>query len=333
MLKVLLIALAAAALLLHLIRQYWTHRALPQRHRARFDGEIYRVGDTVIARRPARDASDQTIIGFPGFLEDMRYFQALYADFDGELILVNNANYHSPFPSDDAQELAWPNNPFALGTIQHDGFILGQVVKKLASGNKVTLHGHSRGGAVVLEAGRQFPTLMRSDEREVSAILEAPVLPGGRPIGRMDKPWALNVACYALPIVLGLLRSGDEERLLKQPMMRPTNKLKTELCRSLYSVARNYSTCVTNVRSISHWQRNTPAAVFENYEKITVVVGARDDVLDNDSLIASAELGQQLNPGVEIMHTKDTNHFVSLEAPSHILACYSWGSAEHNCHY
>ena len=56
------------------------------------------VGSTYIARRPSRNGSDQTIVCFPGFLEDTRYFQGLYHDSDAELILVNNANYHFPSP-------------------------------------------------------------------------------------------------------------------------------------------------------------------------------------------------------------------------------------------
>jgi pimeloyl-ACP methyl ester carboxylesterase len=306
-------------LALHLYRQYWTHRNLPQVYTAAFSGEMYRVGDTFIARRPAAGESDKTIICFPGFLEDMRYFQALYNDVDCELILVNNANYHSPFSTDGAQALQWPDNPYPLGSIEHDGFYLAQTLRELASGKEVVLHGHSRGGAVVLEAGRQFPELTKPGDRQVSALLEAAVLPQARTAGNGSDPVPHRIMCYLLPIVLGLSRKASAERLLKQPMMRPTNELKTALCQSVYSVARNYSTCVANVRSINRWQKNSAYTLYDNYEKITVLVGERDDVLDNTTMLASAEEGQKLNAGVVTVRTENTNHFISLEQPQYLL--------------
>ena len=75
-------------------REYCARRTLPQIHHADFKGEVMHLGSTYIARRPSSNGSDQTIVCFPGFLEDMRYFQDLYRDSDAELILVNNANYH-----------------------------------------------------------------------------------------------------------------------------------------------------------------------------------------------------------------------------------------------
>ena len=92
-------------LVLHAYREYWCRRDLPQIHTGEFTGELLKAGTTYIARRPARNQSQRTIVCFPGFLEDMRYFQALYEDHDAELILLNNANYHCPFPFADVTEL------------------------------------------------------------------------------------------------------------------------------------------------------------------------------------------------------------------------------------
>ncbi len=309
-----------AALVLAFIawRQYWTHRNLPQASTGTFDGELFEVGATTIARRAARNGNTTTALCFPGFLEDMRYFQALHEESDCELILLNNANYHCPFPALPAQALDWPDNPYPIGTIEHDGFVLGHALQHLASGNRCILHGHSRGGAVVLEAGRQFPQLMRRDDVQVEAILEAPVLPGGRSVGRANDPFPHRVICYLLPLVLGLSRNISEQRFLKQPMMRPTNALKTQTVRTIYTVARNYSTCITNVRSIVQWQAATPLDVYDNYNTLTVVIGERDDVLDNPSMRASAEEGARRNPGLRIVQTQHTNHFVTLEAPQYL---------------
>ena len=98
-----------------------------------------------------------------------------------------------------------------------------------------------------------------------------------------------------LPIILGLSRKAGEDKLLKQPMMKPTNPLKTELCGSVYFTAIQYKTCLTNIRSIRNWQQGAPLSVYDNYERIDVVIGERDDVLDNPSMTASAEKGAQRN--------------------------------------
>ena len=305
---------------LHLYRQYWLYKTLEQVYTAQFDGELYQVGETTIGIRKSRPDTppSKTVICFPGFLEDMRYFQALYQDTECELILVNNANYHSPFPLDQVKDLDWDSNPYACGTIEYDGFYLGHVVQRLASSQNITLHGHSRGGAVVLEAGRQFPDAMREKDRLISAILEAPVLPQARVAGKGSEPLTHRIICYLLPVVLGLSRKASTEQLLKQPMMQPTNDLKTDLCKSVYCVAKNYKTCVINAHSIWLWQRDNAYEMYNNFAKITVVVGQRDDVLDNPSMIASAEQGARRNPGVSVVQTENTNHFISLEQPGYL---------------
>jgi pimeloyl-ACP methyl ester carboxylesterase len=305
-------------LALHLYRQHWTHRNLSQMYTADFNGELYRAGETVIARRPAQENDSRTVVCFPGFLEDMRYFQALYANFEGELILVNNADYHCPFSAANVTPLQWPENPYALGSIEHDGFYLAHTVQNLAGGSEVAVHGHSRGGAVVLEAGRQFPEIMQADERQVTAVLEAAVLPQAKTAGKGSEPVPHRLICYFLPIVLGLSRRAGVDKLLKQPMMRPTNDLKTELCLSVYSNARHYSTCVANVRSLVLWQKTHDYTLYSNYRKVVVLLGARDDVLDNASMLASAKAGSEVNPGVSIVQTQNTNHFISLEQPHYL---------------
>lgn len=304
-------------------REYWYRRDLPKEHCADFEGYLFIVGKTFIARRPANNENNRAIVCFPGFLEDMRYFLDLYEGTNAELILLNNANYHCPFPEGDAVALDWPPNPFELGSIEHDAFYLGLTLKHLVSAEEVCLHGHSRGAAVVLEAGRQYPELMKSKERLVSAILEAPVLPQARTPGNTHKPLQHLIACYFMPLFFGLSRNVSEERLLQMSFMRgPRNELKTRLCRSIFSVARNYATCVANVRSIVRWQRQMPFSTYKNFRSLTVVIGERDDSLDKKSMEASAMYGERLNPGLKIVRTANTNHFISLEQPDSIRAIH-----------
>jgi len=313
------LSLLAFLMALHGYREYCARRTLPQIHHADFEGEVMHVGSTYIARRPSRNGSDQSIVCFPGFLEDMRYFQDLYRDSDAELILVNNANYHFPFTAPgeatNAAKLDWPENPFSVGSIEHDAFYLGLILLRLTTGQDIVVHGHSRGGAVILDAGRQYPALAHSVNRPVSAILEAPVLPQATTAGNASMPVQHRLTCYLMPIAFSRWRHISEDRILKMPMMQPTTTRKTELCRSLFSVSRDYQTCVRQVQSIVNWQRKTSIEVYDHFPNITVVIGEKDGTLDRKSMKISAESGQSRNNGVSILETTGTNHLISLEKP------------------
>ena len=308
----------------HVYREYCARRALPHIHHADFDTEVMQIGDTYIARRAARNGDKRTIICFPGFLEDMRYFTALYRDSDAELILVNNANYHFPFAAPGSPisplKLSCAENPFSIGSIEHDAFYLGLILEQLATGNDIFAHGHSRGGAVILDMGRQYPSLTQSAVRPVTAILEAPVLPQARTTGNASKPLQHRLYCYLMPIVFGRLRHISAERLLTMPMMNPTTPLKTGLCRSLFSVSKDYRTCVKQVQSIVSWQRQTSVDVFRHFPKVAVVIGEKDGTLDRASMQNSAARGQACHDGVSILETTGTNHFISLEQPETMRA-------------
>jgi hypothetical protein len=154
----------------------------------------------------------------------------------------------------------------------------------------------------------------------VSAVLEAPVLPQARTAGKASDPIPHRIACYFLPVFFGLSRNISLERLLKMPMMRPTTPLKTQLCRSIFSVSRSYATCVKNVQSIVAWQRTTDFDVYSNFPTVDVIIGERDSSLDRCSMLASAEQGQERNDGLSILQTEGTNHFISLEQPDIIRA-------------
>jgi pimeloyl-ACP methyl ester carboxylesterase len=252
----------------------------------------------------------------------MRYFQELYEESDAEIILLNNANYHCPFPATHVTELDWPRNPYPIGTIEHDALYLALALERLVNGREVRLHGHSRGGAVVLETGRRYPELLNSTERPVHTILEAPVLPQARTPGNGSDPIPHGIRCYLLPIFFGLSRNISSERLLKMPMMNPTTPLKTQLCHSIFSVSRSYATCVANVQSIVSWQRANGYELYRNFSSLIVVIGARDSSLCKHTMLASAKQGQTLNRGLSILQTEGTNHFISLEQPDTIRAIH-----------
>jgi pimeloyl-ACP methyl ester carboxylesterase len=302
-------------ILLYLFRLWLLNKKLPGAATTEFDGALFQVGQTVVAVREGGADNLHSILCFPGFLEDMRYFQALYQDTEAQLILINNAGSHSPFTLHDVQTLAWQANPYDPGTIEYDGFYLVQAVQHVATGQQITLHGHSRGGAVVLEAGRQFPEVMKSSGRTVRAILEAAVLPGGKVAGNLSGPIMHKIVLFFIPIVCYLSRWSRTGLLLKLPVMRPTNDLKIQLYKAMFWTLKSYQTCVKSAYSIWQWQGQHAASLYQNYPSIVVLVGERDDVLDNTSMLESAEQGKRLNPGVRIVQTQNTNHMISLEQP------------------
>ena len=122
-----------------------------------------------------------------------------------------------------------------------------------------------------------------------------------------------------MPIAFTRWRHISVDRILKMPMMTPTTPRKTELCCSIFSVSMNYRTCVRQLQSIVRWQRQNSVDVFRNFPKITVVIGEKDDTLDNQSMKTSAESGRAKNTGVSILETAGTNHFISLERPEILL--------------
>lgn len=310
----LLLVLAVIALALHLMRHYVAHVRRPKVLDLPFDGRRYRAGANEIAVRRSPGAT-RTFVCVPGFLEDARFFLDLHEGSQADLILFGNGNYHSPFAGDDAEELDWDLNPHRVGTIAYDAFHVARAVEHLAKTRIVILHGHSRGGAVVLDAARQFSDRMRTPDRDVRALLEAPVLPHGKQAGTDPGPVGRAIVAYLLPLFLAVSRNISKTRLERFPMMRPTNPHKTEVLRSLFQSTRDYDTCVENVADIAEWEETQGYGLFDNYERITIVVGERDDVLDNRALVASAEEGAARNAGIRIVRTEDTNHFVSLETP------------------
>lgn len=311
-----LLVLLALLLALSIYRHSLLRQPLAQLYTGSFTGTLYKAGETYIGIRDGGKGSGQTIICMPGFLEDMRYFQALYEDTDAQLILINNADYHNPFADLSASPLDW-ENPFALGTIEHDAQIVGQVIEQLATESQIRLHGHSRGGAVVLEVGRLFPALVKeSEDREVTAVLEAAVLPKAYVAGGPLTGSKRGLFLFFFPVFLAQGRKGDRERLLTRPMMHPHTPLKIELCLSLSATPKHYSTALTNIEDILTWQEQRDHELFHNYAHVVVLIGEKDHVLDKESMLASAQRASKGHPDMQIIQTQQTNHFISLERPT-----------------
>ncbi|OUS26088.1 hypothetical protein A9Q99_19110 [Gammaproteobacteria bacterium 45_16_T64] len=303
------------ALGFHLYRNHVTHRDLARVNVVSFDGEVFHVGRGGVAKRrmdlDAKAGPVQTVVCMPGFLEDMRYFLELYKEADVELILVNSADYHLPFATTHAKSVDWgDNNPYPTSTIEYDAHIVACAVKHLATTDNLIFHGHSRGGAVMLELGKQEPGLVKN----AKVVLEAPALPQGRLSGGGEKNFK-RVGAYFMPLVFSHNRNISNAALNKMPMMKPPSALKTELIRGLFCAPKNYQIALKNIHNIIEWQGRNQKDLYENFEEISVVVGERDHVLSRRAMIASANMSSRVN----VVETKGTNHFISLEKPNYIL--------------
>jgi pimeloyl-ACP methyl ester carboxylesterase len=306
------------AVAVYSIRRYILNRQQPQLAFAPFEGELYLAGTSFVAKKPG--TSGRTIICMPGFLEDMRYFTELYADSKDELIFINNANYHCPFPQQALVRVGWnKQNPHAIGTIKHDAFVMAQVIQQLAGNTTLCLHGHSRGGAVVLEICRQFPELCES----VSALLEAPVLPQGKLAGQSDKLMKRG-GLILFPLVLALIRYLPLKLRLLSPAMNVSTPYKRQIFGDISRVSKQYQTTVTNVKDIIDWQASANWQAFNHFQSITVMVGERDSILSRRAMIDSTT---QL-PDIKLIKTHKTDHFIAIEQPQLVLeAIQLWKSS------
>ena len=307
-------AYAVALLLLmggvHALRQYLLNISQPPHNHEPFAGKIFTAGQASIAYRPARTEANATVIAMPGFLEDHRYFTGLYGDPDLELILINSCNYHPPVIPRKQESCGFFNSQgFDLGSIEYDAAVLNWAMENLVTTNQVRLHGHSRGGAVVLEAIKQKPGLHKESE----AVLEAPVLPHGK--GHPSLELALGrVGLYFLPLFVPLIKLTPANLYL--PILyRPLNERKKTLLPGLFYNPKNYRTILDNVHSMERWKNENDFSIYKYVKSGVILISEKDTILDRASMLASAkQAGSQLS----VIETKGTTHFLSLDDPSAI---------------
>jgi hypothetical protein len=303
----------------HLWRQSIAKALLPAPDPIDFASDVFSVGETFFAIRHRGETASKTIVCFPGFTETISYFVDLYKDEDCQLILVNNCLYHFPVDDNAPMKLNWESNPYEKATIEYDAFYFSKIVKEFSSGQDIFLHGHSRGAAVVLEAGRQNPEITHGRGKTVTAILEAPVVPQGKLVGVSDSTIASAVMAYLIPVIFKLHSYSSEESLKKSAMMQPTNDLKTKIIMQNFRSPKYYWVYVKNVINIAQWQARHSFVLYENFHRVFVLQGERDEILVNSAIEASAMEGQKLNANLSIQKTCNTNHFISLEQPHYIL--------------
>lgn len=308
--KILLLLIALAAIYAAArYRSRLLHKDGPRLNFEDFEGDVYQIGESYVAKRKTDKKPKQTLVCIHGFMEDMRYFTELYDNPEIELILVTNSGYYCPFSTRDLIYPDWADdNPFPPYTIEYDAFVLAQVVQNIASTKKIRLHGHSRGGAVVLDAVRQTPKLLGKSE----LILEAALLPQGKAL--FGRPIKLpKIIEYLLPINMGLV-SKIPFNWYSDSLLKPMTERKRVLLPGLWFNAKNHQVLIENVRSMADWAKKTDYSIYNNVEKGTFLIGQTDNVLDRKSMIESAE---RAHSGFNIELTENTTHFVSIEEPKY----------------
>lgn len=302
---------AGIVILVLALRQWLLHRECAPSKSEPFDGDVYQVGKAAIAERRC-DSPRATVICMHGFVADMRYFTDYYRDPDLQLILLTSCDYHVPITGPRYQSAPWAKVPTEPeGTIAYDAAVLVQALEHLPRSDSIRVHGHSRGGAVILEAASMRPDLFK----QVEVVLEAPVLPQARPYVSTTA-----VQLWLLSFVVPLWRKQPiSERNLKTwgPL---ENARKRELIMAFPFNPKRVATMVSNLRGIDDWMKARDVSLFKNVARGTVLVPGKDRVLDTRSMLESAT---QAGPTWSVVHLDGCSHFPIWDRPEALppLAC------------
>lgn len=283
------------------LRTWLLHRVSQRAHQEPFEGTVLGVGKAAVAER-GPEAPRVTVIAMHGFLEDPRYFTDYYAAPDIQLIAIVSCDYHVPFGDGAPRQARWAKTPSASeGSVRYDAEVLVQALEHLPRSERIRVHGHSRGGAVVLEAASLRPDLFA----KVEVVLEAPVLPGGKAYGAGISALAM----WLLPIgVLAWKREPISKRNIKAygPLEDPR---KRELIEGLPFHPKHAAIMLANLEGIGAWMKANGAELYRNVRGVVLVPG-KDKVLDADAMRVSAAKSE-----LTIIDLPACSHFVIFDRP------------------
>lgn len=306
-----LISTVLFLVLLVLAFRYWLlYREGPMLFDEPFEGVVYPVGDAAIAeRRPPGDGAPvATVICMHGFVENLAYFTHFYGDPGIQLILINSCGYHVPITDPQYRDAPWARTPDApKGSIEYDAMVLNQALEYLPKSKLIRIHGHSRGGAVVLEAASLRPDLFR----DVEVILEAPVLPQARTYRALSRGHL-----WFISFLVPLWRRqpiGPHNHAAWGPL---ENERKRMLIEGLPFNPKRVNTMVTNMRGMGDWMESRPLSLFSHLHNGWILVPGRDRVLDAQSMFESASKGACT--GLDVIRIEECSHFPLFDRPDMI---------------
>ncbi len=271
-----------------------------------FSGRVYRVGKGAVSVRNHSGEAEQTVIGVHGFLENHCYFTQTYDAPTTELILLTCSNYHIPVSGVTPETAEWELPIKHLeSTIEYDASILTQALENLPSTRNVRVHGHSRGGAVTLEAVRQRPDLFE----HVEVVLEAPALPQGK-IHPLVSALLEPVSHGMWPWLIRLINSAPSSAY-GQTFFGKMNPRKKQLLSKLFYATRDHLTIVRNIENIFEWIERTDTDVYQHIRHGTFLIPAVDRLLDRQAMLDSA---RQSPTTMRIVETLAPSHFVTLDS-------------------
>lgn len=289
------------------VRQWLLYREGAMLFDEPFDGVVYRVGDAVVAERrcPQPDRPRATVICMHGFVENLAYFTHFYDDPQIQLILVNSCGYHVPITDPEYRQASWAEVPKAAkGTIEYDAMVLNQALEHLPRSDTIRVHGHSRGGAVILEAASLRPDLFEN----VEVVLEAPVLPQARSYRALSRG-----QLWFMSFLVPLWRRqpiGPHNRGAWGPL---EDERKRMLIEGLPFNPKRVSTMVTNMKSLGRWMECRPLTLYQPIHRGWILVPEKDRVLDTRTMYESATKGA--GPGVHVVRIEGCSHFPLFDRP------------------
>ena len=295
-------------------------KPIEQTYTEMFSGKVFTVGKGAVSVRNHSGNAQQTVIGVHGFLENHCYFTQSYQDPATELILLTCSNYHIPVSGPMPEPADWEIPIKHLeATIEYDANILNQALVNLPTTKNVRVHGHSRGGAVILEAIKQRPELYE----HVEVILEAPALPGGKThplVSALLEP----VSHGMWPWVIRFINSTPSSSY-GQMFFGKMNQRKKQLLHKLFTATRDHLTIVRNIENLFDWMDREDYSIYENMRHGTFLIPKIDRILDRNLMLNSALKSPN---SVRVVETTATSHFVTLDDHNYVPPLESIPSRE-----
>lgn len=297
-------------------------KPIEQTYTEMFSGKVYTIGKGAVSVRNHSGKAEHTVIGVHGFLENHCYFTQSYQNPSTELILLTCSNYHTPVSGPIPEPAAWEIPiKYLEATIEYDACILNQALENLPTTDTIRIHGHSRGGAVILEALRQRPDLYKN----VELILEAPALPGGKthplvsallePVSHGMWPWVIR------------LINNTPSSSYGQMFFGKLNKRKKQLLYKLFTATKDHLTIVRNIENLFDWMDRTDPVIYQQVRHGTFLIPKVDRILDRHLMLESAKCSPN---SVRIVETDAMSHFVTLDDQKWVPAIDSIPSSASN---